>query len=203
MKSKKPRRYRQTARARSVEETRERILRSSREQFFDRYFEAVTLASIAEQAGVTVQTVLRQFGSKQGLLAALIDDIQAQVGGAHGRDEVGQAHPALDSVLARYEAMGDGIVRILSQEDRVEPFAELARRGREDHRRWIETIFEPLLPAPGQPERERRVLQLLLLFDVYGWKLLRRDHGADFETTRAALAELLEILLLRMTRSSP
>lgn len=193
--AKPTRKYRQTARAEAVRRNRRRVLEAARQEFLSKPYEDVNLQSIADRAELTVQTVLRYFGSKEGLLETTIEVIREAADASVAGTEVGDAQAALDGVLDRYESFGDGILRILSQEEMVEPYAALAELGRENHRAWIEEVFAPLLPPKGAPLRERRVLQLLVLLDVYAWKLLRKDHGADLATVRSALAELIEMVL--------
>ncbi len=53
--------------------TRRRILDAAMELFSQHGYEATTIASIAREAGVAVQTVYFAFGSKQRLLKDLID----------------------------------------------------------------------------------------------------------------------------------
>jgi AcrR family transcriptional regulator len=59
------------ARAKAAEATRGKILESARELFAELPYDRVSLDAVAARAGVTVQTVLRRFGSKEDLLAAV------------------------------------------------------------------------------------------------------------------------------------
>ena len=51
------------ARAEAAAATRGRIVRAVLELHVERFHDQITLDAIADRAGVTVQTVLRQFGS--------------------------------------------------------------------------------------------------------------------------------------------
>ncbi|HEY7850198.1 MAG TPA: helix-turn-helix domain-containing protein, partial [Ktedonobacterales bacterium] len=62
------RRYRMTSRATAAAETAQRILRATTDLYMERWLEDLTLEEVAARAGVTVQTVLRRFGSKTGLV---------------------------------------------------------------------------------------------------------------------------------------
>lgn len=53
--------------------TRSRILDSARTLFVEHGYPATTLTQVAEAAGVASDTVLHIFGSKRGLLAAVLD----------------------------------------------------------------------------------------------------------------------------------
>ena len=71
--------YRMTARAAAVGETRERILEAAVALHLRRMSAEISLADIAAEAGVSVQTVLRHFGTREGLLESALqwatDDI--------------------------------------------------------------------------------------------------------------------------------
>jgi TetR/AcrR family transcriptional regulator, regulator of cefoperazone and chloramphenicol sensitivity len=73
---------RQTALTRSV------ILDVARRQFADRGYAAAAVRPIAQEAGISLQTLYSTFGSKQGLLLALVDTVREQTGGAEAREHV-------------------------------------------------------------------------------------------------------------------
>lgn len=56
--------YRMGSRAEAAEETRVRILDAVIGLHMERYHDQISLEDVAGRAGVTVQTVLRRFGSK-------------------------------------------------------------------------------------------------------------------------------------------
>jgi AcrR family transcriptional regulator len=66
------RRYRSEARAQQARRTRERILEAARELFLLEGFAKTTLNAVAEQAGVSVETVYATYRSKPRLLGAVI-----------------------------------------------------------------------------------------------------------------------------------
>src|SRR6185436_574090 len=67
------RKYTMGARAQAVDATRRRIVDALIALAGERPFAEVTLDTIAERAAVSVQTVLRQFGSRDGLFAEAMD----------------------------------------------------------------------------------------------------------------------------------
>ena len=184
-----------TARANAQEETRARILREGRKALFNKYFDEFTLQEIAEAAGVTVQTVLRHFASKEGLLEAVKDDMGSEIWARMDAVPVGDVRAAITALHERYEWMGDGNIRLLAQEPRVKPIADGIREARTRHREWVERTFAPYLPPKRHPDRQMRVLQFLVLCDVYTWKLLRRDHGGNRDLTKRAILDLMEPLV--------
>ena len=75
MPSVKKRPYRSDRRQQQAEATRERIVGCARELFLTAGFGATTIGRIAQSAGVAPPTIYAAFGSKQGLLLALLDDM--------------------------------------------------------------------------------------------------------------------------------
>jgi AcrR family transcriptional regulator len=69
---------RSSLRARHAAVTRSAILDAARRLFAEQGYAATAVRPIAEQAGVAVQTLYSTFGSKQGLLLALVDAVREQ-----------------------------------------------------------------------------------------------------------------------------
>jgi AcrR family transcriptional regulator len=67
---------RSSLRARHAEVTRSAILDAARRLFAQQGYAATAVRPIAEEAGVAVQTLYSTFGSKQGLLLALVDTVR-------------------------------------------------------------------------------------------------------------------------------
>lgn len=65
--------YNSSRRALQAAQTREEVLRAGTELFGSAGWAGTTLAAIAEEAGVSVETVYNGFGSKKGLLRAAMD----------------------------------------------------------------------------------------------------------------------------------
>lgn len=82
MQSSAKRPYRMRARVEAAAETGRRILRAAIGLGPEILSDQATLDDVAERAGVTVQTVLRRFGSKEGLIVATGEEVQASYSGA-------------------------------------------------------------------------------------------------------------------------
>lgn len=181
-------------RARSTAETGERILAAATELFLEVPYPQLTLAAVAARAGVTVQTVIRRFADKEGLIAAAAargsDAVRAQ------RDEavVGDVRGAVDNLVEHYEQAGDIALRLLAEEESSATIGAVTRSGRELHRAWCARVFGPFLEGLDGVERDRRLAQLVAVCDVYTWKLLRRDASLSRRQVTIALLELLEPL---------
>ena len=164
-----------TARAEAVAQTRERILRAVIGLASSQPLSSISLAAVAADAEVSVQTVLRQFGSRDGLIDAAVDVAHQQI--ATERAAPAEDVPAaLAALVDSYEAGGDSSILLLGQEPNDPRAARIATRGREFHRAWVEDVFAHLLGDAG-PTREEMVDMLVVATDVYTWKLLRRDRG--------------------------
>lgn len=186
--------YRQVARAQSAKTTGDRIVAAFEQCFHSRWFDEVTLEEVAQRAGVTVRTVIRRFGSKNGLLTALIETMAPDVR-ARRTPAVGSAGDLVDRALAVYEQIGDGVMRSLAQEARVPELKPLIEFGRREHRRVADEAFSEWLQPLG-PELARRVLDsLVIATDVYAWKLLRRDMGRSLAETRTVMLGMVQAAL--------
>lgn len=177
------------ARAESAAETGSRILGAVVDLHSERFHDQITLDDIADRAGVTVQTVLRRFGSKDGLLEAAADWVREQVHAQRSQAPVGDIAGAVDNILAHYEEMGAGTLRLLAQEEMVPQFGPILEQGRQGHYRWVEETFRPFLASAHDPKRLRA--QLIALTDIYVWKVLSLDLGLTPSGVREALIEMI------------
>src|SRR2546422_9301462 len=75
-----PRKYRLGKRAATVAETRARIVEAARAVFTEDGFHRAAVDEVARRADVSRATVYYQFGSKLGLVAAVLDDIERSGG---------------------------------------------------------------------------------------------------------------------------
>jgi AcrR family transcriptional regulator len=172
---KKNRAYQMEARADAVARTRESILRATYELWLEQdEWNDVSLERIAERAGVSKQTVIRQFGSKDKLGYATVD-WQRPVEEAGRVVEPGNVAGAVEVLIERYEKMGDANVRALALEQRIPAIRYLLEQGRESHRAWVERVFRPFLPKRKGAAYRRRVMAFYAATEVMIWKLLRRD----------------------------
>ena len=195
MEVRKLRPYQMGARAASVAATGERILDAAVEAFWERPGEQVSLDDVARRAGVSVQTVIRRFGGRDGLLAAAVERESERV--RVERDPAGLENPAeaVGQLVAHYEALGDRVLAMLAEETRTSALREVAEAGRAFHRAWCETVFASSLASLTGETRDRRLAQLVAVCDVYTWKVLRRDARLSRRQTELAVRELLEPLL--------
>jgi AcrR family transcriptional regulator len=67
------RRYDSSGRQAQARRNRQAILDAAQQQFLDRGYAATTIAAVAAQAGVSVETIYKAFGGKPGLVRAIYD----------------------------------------------------------------------------------------------------------------------------------
>jgi len=184
--------YSMTVRSEKAAATRQRILDVAR-ALFDSSSTDFTLESVASSAGTSVQTVLRAYGGKEGL----IDEV---IGSLRNRETViadssRSVDEAVRILIADYEEVGDRVIRILGEEHRNPSFAAAADHGRQIHRSWVEVSFAHPLSAFRPIVRKHAVLSLLTATDVYVWKLLRRDFGVDRGAAEFTMLQLVRGVL--------
>jgi AcrR family transcriptional regulator len=198
-----PRSYVQRDRARASAANTERILEAALELFAEQPFEKITLARVAERAGVGVQTVIRRVGTKDGLVHAVNAWVHPQVGAARG-DPVSSDPGAVAAAVARqYERWGALIDRTLRQEDVSPALAEGAEGGRRAHRAWIDTAFADVLQSLPAARRRRLRAQLVAVCGVELWQVLRRDEGLSAAAARQAVTELVASTIATHTTPEP
>ena len=115
MKKSTPKRsYQQKARAESAAETRRRIIDVTRDLLTRAPLESVSLPAIAAEAEVARSTVYAIFGSREGLMVAVAEDLLERGGFAR----IGQALRGPDVVRA-FEISIDVAMELYSQEHEV------------------------------------------------------------------------------------
>ncbi|HSV04803.1 MAG TPA: TetR/AcrR family transcriptional regulator [Phenylobacterium sp.] len=186
--------YRQTARAAAAEATRERILDAFIDRMRESWFDEIRLEEVARDAQVTVQTVIRRFGGKDGLLEAMHERSDREI---RMRRAVrpGDLQGAVRVLTEDYEAIGGLILRLLAQEDRYPAVKRLTDVGRAAHRGWIREVFAPWLQALPAAEAERRLDGLVAAMDLYVWKLVRRDMRRPIAEYQALVRRLVLAVL--------
>ncbi len=192
--------YSMTNRAAAAAETRARILRATLELATEKLTVEIVLADVAERAGVTVQTVLRHFGTRAGLFDAAV---------AYGTSEileeraapVGDIPNAIEVIMDHYETRGDWVISLLGQEAWDPRIAGITTTGKHAHLEWVRTVFAPYLD--GRPQSGLTTDLLVVATDVYCWKLLRRDRGLSRNATERAMRVLVTAILEAPASASP
>ncbi|HSO04496.1 MAG TPA: helix-turn-helix domain-containing protein [Candidatus Limnocylindrales bacterium] len=187
--------YTMTARAESAALTGERILDAAVELFWERPTDRLSLDDVASRADVSVQTVIRRFGGKEGLLVAAVEREGQRVGAQRGTAPVGDVPGAVRVLVDHYEEMGDAVLAMLAAEPQVPGLVPIIDRGREVHREWCRRVFAPALEGRSGVDRSRLLAQVVAVCDVHTWRLLRHDGRLSRRQVERALVELLEPLM--------
>lgn len=182
--------YRQSARASAAEATGERIVEAFFAAMQERWFDEIKLDEIAREAGVTAQTVIRRFGSKEGLLDALRQQMDVKVGARRDVPE-GDVHGVVAALLSDYEEHGRIMMRMLEQENRFAACRAVTDHGKAMHRMWITKAFRPWLAPMAAAARQKAEDSLVVAGDLYVWKLVRGDMQRSLGEYRDIMETML------------
>ena len=156
--------YHSPARQRQAEQTRAGILTAARDLFRSAGYAATTIDAIASSAQVSAKTVEAVFGSKRGVLAALVDLLAA----------VGPPHDLVDRLRAATDPR-----------QRLRLVAELSRRAYEasvpefELMRGAAVIAPEIAAAADQVESRRRGNQTRLVAYLQERGCLRGDLSPE------------------------
>ncbi len=181
------------ARAEAAEQTRLDILASTAEFAVVKRLVDISLGEVATAAGVSVQTVLRKFGSRAGLIEAAIGRVALEVD-KERPVPVGDTAAALEVVVDEYERRGDSLILLLAQENYDPQVHRITERDRRMHRTWVETVFAPCLPSSAEA-RDELVDLLEIATDILTWRQLRRCRALDRPTATRRMRTLISALL--------
>jgi AcrR family transcriptional regulator len=184
--------YVMRARAEATTQTRRRILQAAFDLSMEKMAVEIVLDDVAARASVSVQTILRHFGSRDGLFDAAEEFAMGAI-----REEraatPGDVPAAVRILYDHYERRGDAVLTMLAQEQWDERTRRVNEQGRRLHRDWVRQVFVPWLDE--RPDAEETVDLLVVATDVYAWKLLRRDRGLSREQTKSRIRTLVGALL--------
>jgi AcrR family transcriptional regulator len=184
------RRYNMTARAVKADATKARIRAAAVELYVHGAIEDFTLETVADRAETTVQTVLRAFGSKDELIYAMLEAMAA--GGTFLKLATpGDVRGAVAAHFDIYEGIGDFIVHRLGEERRRPALKASLEKGRTNHREGVKAMFAPQLQRLSGAARAQLLTSLMVLTDVYVWKLLRRDMALSRPASEAIVSKMI------------
>jgi len=192
MNSDKPTRpYSMGKRAKQAAQTDQAILKAVAKLWLTTPLPEITLEKVADNAGVTVRTILRKFGSKEELFAASIEQDAGKFEEDRRRATPGDLEDILKILLEEYELMGDAVIRTIYVEDQFEVAQQILNRGRQYHREWCREMFAPYLLTQSSVDYETSLTSFVTATEIYLWKLLRKDLGKSKEETYQVFHRLL------------
>jgi AcrR family transcriptional regulator len=171
-------------------------MRAAEQLFNERSFDDVAIADIARAAGVSQQTVMNHFGSKEKLyLTGLIELVGPEVDRRRNQVRVGDIDSVITIAAEDYEQRGLASIRMLAQGERFEGMRAAIEYGRRAHRDWVAHALGPQLAEREEPERADLLRMLTVCLDVYTWYQLRHMEHRSRAATRADLRRLLTAVL--------
>ncbi|WBB70085.1 TetR/AcrR family transcriptional regulator [Micromonospora sp. WMMD812] len=192
MKSK--RQYVMRARADATAQTRQRILQAVFDLHEEKLSVDIALDDVASRAGVSVQTVLRHFGSRDNLIEATTEFANELIV-QERRAPAGDLRAAVRAIFDHYELRGDSALMLLAQEFTEPRARRITDNGRKVHREWVKEVFAPQLDQCSATDAEARTDLLVVATDVYTWKLLRRDRGLSRRRAEQRVRQLIDAVL--------
>ena len=186
--------YNKVARARSEERTRSDLLDAAERAFFSGSWDKTTLEDVAADAGTTKQTLLRHFGSRDGLIKAGSERAFARISEQRMTAPADDIAGAIDNLLNHYYEVGERAL-LLSAATGDDTMGELAQAGRKFHHEWVDHAFGAWLAKRKPAERKRVRGAIIALCDVQSWAILSRDLGYPRTQVRQTLITAIESLL--------
>ncbi len=183
------------AREQAQQRTRDALLDAAEEEFYNDRWQHTSLEAIAGKAGVTKQTLLRHFGSKEGLLLKALLRGASRIRDQRWGVAAGDLDGAVANLLDHYDAWGERSLRVGAWEGGHTLLAPLSKMAREVHYEWVEYAFEPWLTPLAQSERSRLRATLIALCDVHTWSLLSRDLALPRAEVHAILRNAINAVI--------
>jgi AcrR family transcriptional regulator len=199
--------YQSVRRQQQAEATRRDILRAARRLFAKRGYAATSMADIAREAGVAIQTIYASCGSKRELLLALVDLVDEEADVATLARQVADSDDpreiiALGARLTRQlnERCGDIVGALISAPPGEPDVAAAAEEGKRRHHEgtaWSAKKLEALgaLRDGITADEAAALMATLTWHPVYAQ--LTQDHGWSYDDCERWIAATLTSTLLR------
>ena len=185
--------YSMATRSAKAAETKARILKAAAEIHDEKLWDNFTLDEIATRADTTVQTILRIFGAKQTLIALAMQTAPHR---QRGLPEPGDIVAAIRLLYADYAVIGERVIQYLADEPRYPQLKPQLEVGRQAHRQWLEKAFAPQLASRSGRARERMLMAIFAVTDVYIWKLLTKDFQLTENEAERIVVETITAIAL-------
>jgi AcrR family transcriptional regulator len=170
--------YRSQLRADQAEETRARILDAT-VRVTARGVASVSIPAVAREAGVSVPTVYRHFGTKHDLLAALYPHVVRRAG-LHELVVPRSIDELLDGLPAYFErtdSLGD-----LARLAMASPASDEVRRiNMPDRLAIFRGLADSIVPKPSEADRDRIARVLVILTASSALRLWRDQLGSSVD----------------------
>jgi AcrR family transcriptional regulator len=198
--------YRQRLRAESVAQTRQRIVDAARASLTTPPLRTFNLSEVAERAGVVRSTIYAVFGSRVGLLRAVMDDVAERGGWERMRQAYRQPDALtaiLDSIEAgtRMAATEHPVITAITALAAVDPDAAVvAAEERERRTRGLDTMLKRLEDQGylrTDLDRDEALDILYILSSFRTFDQLYTERGLDHPAAVDRLVRLVTSTLCR------
>jgi AcrR family transcriptional regulator len=208
-----PRRpYRSTLRAEQARLTRQRILDAAEELFLADGYGTTTITQVARRAGVAADTVYATFGSKHGILQALMDaritgdteptplldrpDIKATAAGTDRSQRIRLAADGIAAIHERARRIDDLMLSAAGSDPQIAALrSDIQQRQRLEGMRYALSAIKGTDPlrAPLDDDQAADILWTLASPDIH--RLLRDQRHWPADRYRQWLADAIQRLL--------
>ncbi len=184
--------YDMSKRSRKAAQTTESIIEATERLLAERSLEEISLNAIAQEAEITVQTVLRHMESRDGCLNAVAERVSSRVKEQRDTADSESINEAINKLVEHYEAEGKLVLNLLAQEHSGDSFAsDLTNEGRSFHRKWVKRSIAPQV----KQDNSELIDALVAATDIYVWKLLRLDIGRSKNITKKVITNMVKNIL--------
>ena len=193
--------YNNTNRQLKAEATKRSIIKALGKLWTQYSINDITLDMIAREANVTKRTILRKFGSKEGLLTESLSYDPADISAKRNHAKPGDIDDILNTLLSNYENIGEAAIRTINLESELEVARQIGVKGRKLHRNWCKKVFAPFLPNSKSPNFEIQLTSFISVTEIYLWKLMRKDLKLSKKKTFAIFKNMLEGVIYKSSKN--
>lgn len=174
-------------------ETTTRILDAAIEEMSANELEGLTMAGVAQRAGVTERTVFRHFPSRDALIAAVWPRMQARV---RSRGFPATAQDLIDMPPYLFPEFDKekGLVR-------ASAFSAAGREVRQaanpERQKAMRACVRDAFPGIAEPELTRLAAIVQLIDSAYAWAVMKEFWGLDGPEAGRAASDAIAVLLGR------
>lgn len=194
------RRYRSELRNEQAEATRSRILDAAL-RVMARGIASLSVPAVAREAGVSVPTVYRHFGTKRDLLAAIFPHVVGRAGldelvPPRSIDELGSGVRAL---FERLDAAGD-LARAAHASPAIEEVRRVDMPARLDFSR---RLADSVVPKLARGDRDRIARLLTILISASALRVWRDHLRSSVDEAADDIDWVIRAAIAASTRSEP
>lgn len=195
----KGRPYHSELRAQQAEETRARIIDAAI-RVMAGGIATLSIPDVAREAGVSVPTIYRHFGTKRELLDSIYPYLasRAGIGPIDVPKTVDEFREMVRNVFSRLESLGE-----LARVAMSSPASDEARRSQMPARQAMSRQFvATVMPGSSPTDRERLSRVLLVLTSSAGMRMWRDQQGVSVDTAADDIHWLICMVLSATERGT-